>query len=123
MPPLAPARQLTLAAAAIGLILLGLLPRAAEDESQSALRAGAALIVVGLALDLHARVAGVLAARAERGGPGWVWACALAGSPAAVLHALARADGRPRFDTPLLAAVLATATALAVLFAVAGDTR
>jgi hypothetical protein len=125
VPLPSPARQLVLAGSSIALVLLGLLPRAAAHPSQAALRAGAALIVLGLALDAYCRVTGALAATREpEPSREWAWACALGGSPVAAVGAARRAaPDRAALvaEAPLLAGLGAAATALALLFALAGD--
>jgi hypothetical protein len=113
-------RQLWSAGLAIALVLLGLLPRAG-DASDAALAAGGALILSGLLLDVYARAAGAALAFAERKPPAWIWACAVGGSPVALLYALRRADGGLRPDPAELSAVLTVVTVLAVVFVLAGD--
>jgi len=80
---------------ALGLLVVGLgLLGAFTGVSQAWLGAGASMIAFGIALDAYARAIGAVAAH-RAGERGWVWGCALGGSPVVLAHAVVRRAGEP----------------------------
>lgn len=111
--------ELQVAAAALALVVGGLIVRAAFDGvSQAGLGAGAALLTFGLVLELCARASGAWVAwtLAQRG---WAAACALLGSPAVAVHALVRRRGPLAFEAGSLVGLLAVIAVLTLFWALA----